>query len=371
MFAKQTDSTTTTTARLSRWALNNAWKLSGLTAIITFIGIFTAVALNLILRPIPSYFFPLFSDVFKYQPEGTILYLSIIATSLLFFLTTSASIRHCLFVISSTAPNTSEEEEYNCQQKQHLHQFYKNINDDEEDISEIVPVSPLPRRRGGPGPGSGTSSGSSSRLVSTRALILFVLISIISFSTIQFPGLYQPIFKHLTAINLKSLFVNVLFYSIVLTWVLAKGFLIWYFLKLQNIPDYDIEQQSRTIYTDSSSPPPRSPYSVQQQHEESSPSPLPEQNTNGLSISDRIKAFASWMIAILRPICLTGQAVCLIKIFGLWLALDTFSISNIRLVKIALLATLAFVEYTTVFFFVFFMTILANDMRSKAPPSHE
>lgn len=127
------------------------------------------------------------------------------------------------------------------------------------------------------------------------------------------------------------------------------GFLVWYFLKLQGIPDRTAPSLPDVIEdVDNSFP------------------QAPEFTTSRARIVHRFRAWAAWCIVILRPICLTGQVVCVIKIVGLWLALDTFSISNIRFVKIALLAALAFAEYTAAFFFAFFMTILAVDMRSKA-----
>lgn len=408
---------------MARWSLNNAWKLAALTAVVTFVGVFVALSLSLLLRPIPSYFFPLMSDVSKYQPEAFILRLAVIVTTALFFATTTATVLHChtLQLFSIDRPNNTNPLP---QQHQHILSFHHHahtdsgvdINVDDLDLSEIVPVSPVTRRR-------------NARFTTTRIFTLLVLVSIVSFATIQF-DLFQPILGYFTAENLKWLLFNIAFYLIVIMWVLAMGFLIWYFLKLQNVPDWPKESSSTANNTSVSSnldvhadllpakvdeilstspsapsmtqyttrkPPPHHHHhhhsqtsSQQFQNTDRDDDDISEQRTEQQSFlsqqeegqaqeqqqqssrpaktfSDHLRAFASWLIAILRPICLTGQAVCIIKIFGLWLALDTFSISNIRLVKLALLATLAFVEYTAAFFFVFFMIILAIDMRAKAP----
>lgn len=133
-------------------------------------------------------------------------------------------------------------------------------------------------------------------------------------------------------------------YTVSFTWCMAMCFLVWYFLKLQTMPDRVVELDADV---------------------EGAIAEVTGPGSGG-SLADKLKTWATWLIVLLRPICLTGQVVCVIKIVGLWLALDTFSISNIRLVKKALLAALAFAEYTAAFFFAFFMTILAVDMRSKS-----
>lgn len=167
--------------------------------------------------------------------------------------------------------------------------------------------------------------------------------------------------------------------------MLAMSFLIWYFLKLQNMPDCP----PPTLPSSSAAPPSThhlnedvvfiddecsddsddiiTPANPCTPPAAAHPRPLSVPGAPSHNIALQLRAFAAWFIVILRPVCLTGQAVCIIKIVGLWLALDTFSISNIRLVKIALLAALAFAEYMAALFFTFFMTILAVDMRSKAP----
>jgi hypothetical protein len=53
----------------------------------------------------------------------------------------------------------------------------------------------------------------------------------------------------------------------------------------------------------------------------------------------------------------------MIKIVGLVFALETFRISRIMLIRTALLAALAFAEYSAAFSFSAFLVILAIDMR--------
>lgn len=334
---------------LSRWALINAWKLAGLTAFVTFSGVFAAVTLSLMLRPIPTYFFPLLSDVSKHQPEAAILHFVAAATTLLFFATTTASILHCHTL------RLFEGDRHAAVPVHHAHcNSGVDLQLDDIDLSEIMPVSPplsTVRRR-------------HSRLFSTRTLTFFLLITLILFSTLQFPGLYDKILKAVRNINPQKLLLDLTFYFLVVIWMLAMCFLIWYFLKLQNIPD----RPPASFGPDSSLSPLHSEPNTLPSFDPTSPPPSQEQPQQfQLRLSDRARSLLAYIIVILRPMCLTGQAVCLIKIFGLWLALDTFTISNIRLVRLALLAALAFAEYTAAFFFAFFMTILAVDMRAKAP----
>jgi hypothetical protein len=65
----------------------------------------------------------------------------------------------------------------------------------------------------------------------------------------------------------------------------------------------------------------------------------------------------------MRPLCLSLQVASMIKIAGLVFALETFRISRIMLIRTALLAALAFAEYSAAFSFSAFLVILAVDMR--------
>jgi hypothetical protein len=67
----------------------------------------------------------------------------------------------------------------------------------------------------------------------------------------------------------------------------------------------------------------------------------------------------SWM----RPLCLSLQVASMIKVVGLVFALETFHISRIMLIRTALLAALAFAEYSAALSFSAFLVILAIDMR--------
>jgi hypothetical protein len=71
------------------------------------------------------------------------------------------------------------------------------------------------------------------------------------------------------------------------------------------------------------------------------------------------RRLVSWM----RPLCLSLQVASMIKIVGLVFALETFRISRIMLIRTALLAALAFAEYSAAFSFSAFLVILAIDMR--------
>lgn len=324
--------------RLSQWATTNAWKLAGLTAIVTFVGVFIAVSLSLLLRPTLSYFFPLLSDVDKHQPEGAILRIAFITATALLFATTFASVLHC----------------------HSLRLFARNPAHDSADGFAGLPAEPtrpddalrldissprdvhcqeiaaLPKRR-------------VPRLNTIQVLILVPICTTIVFSFLQYTGLAAVLSATVQRRHLIKLGV----YVLSATWAVSMLFLVWYFLKLQSMPDR--------------CPPPQPETLPEVDEQDSDVSTFTSPNAR---IVDRFRAWATWLIVILRPICLTGQVVCIIKIVGLWLALDTFSISNIHLVKIALLAALAFAEYTAAFFFAFFMTILAVDMRAKAvhPP---
>lgn len=317
--------------RLSIWAASNAWKLAGLTAIVTFVGVFIAVSLSLLLRPTRSYFLPLLSDVDKHQPEGSILRIAFIAATALLFATTSASLLHChsLRIFSRDAAHNSSDTLENA--------LEPSLPDDafRLDIAhgqELSDTSALPRRR-------------APRLNTIQVLILVPICTTVVFSILQYTGLAAVLSATVHRRNLIKLGV----YVLSATWTMAMCFLVWYFLKLQNMPDRDPLPQSEVI--------PDIP------HQDTDVTTFTSPNAR---IMARFRAWATWLVVVLRPICLTGQVVCVIKICGLWLALDTFSISHIYGVKIVLLAALAFSEYTAAFFFAFFMTILAVDMRAKS-----
>lgn len=322
MHAKSTTLEAGQRRRFSRWAVVHAWKLAGLTAIVTFVGVFIAVTLSLILRPTRSYFFPLLSDVDKYQPEGSILRIALVAATALLFATTTASVLHChslrLFHRDRNVQNDLEEDVCSA-----------------DDTSEITPNTPVIKRR-------------LPRIFSLPLLITLPLSVTVLLTFLQYSGLGNFLYETLH----RRLLFKIALYGLSATWMAAMCFLTWYFLKLQNMPD-------------------RIPLELPDQHTGDTLAETADDIASSASAPravGKLKTFVGWVVVILRPVCLTGQVVCMIKIVGLWLALDTFSISNIRLVKIALLAALAFAEYTAAFFFAFFMTILAVDMRAKALP---
>lgn len=321
--------------RIQRWAFANAWRLSIFTAIVTLVGLFIAVSLSLLLRPTRSYFFPLLSDVDKHHPERAILRLAFFSTTLLLLATTFASILHARSIKTirdrSTASSQSPHEESVALSAAEAIRpvdiaFRGNAvmwpSEPASDV--IVPVTPRRRR------------------VSRLQIIVFfpVLLTIWAIAA-QSPEFSESMSTSMRSIRLETLCT----YTISLAWIAAFCFLVWYFLKLQSIPEPLIEadnEQEVTILGDEQDP-----------------------TSTNLPGVDRMRALVAWAILALRPICLTGQVVCIIKIAGLRLALDTFSISRIRLVRRALLAALAFAEYTAAFFFAFFMAILAVDLRAK------
>ncbi len=61
--------------------------------------------------------------------------------------------------------------------------------------------------------------------------------------------------------------------------------------------------------------------------------------------------------------CVSGNWVCAFKIFGLWMALDNFSIAQRHYIRLGILCTLAFVEYTAVLLFCIFLCMIAIDLR--------
>lgn len=337
--------------QLSRWALINAWRLSGLTALVTLVGMLFPVILSFLLRPTRSYVLPLLSDVTRHQPEGALLRLSICLIAALFFVTTIASILHChtLHIVASAANQNI------FAQHSHAHSSMDIGLGDDLDVSEIAPTSAVPstpRRR-------------SSRFSTTNVLLILSFTAIVSFSALHEPALLFVALKRLRRVNYVKVFVNFGFYMLILFYIFAMSFLTWYFLRLQNLPDCP-----PFILAPASSPvaSPDMDLYVEGPHLSNGNHGNAKKTTVLQSLSQRLRAFFIWLIVLLRPICLTGQAVCVIKIAGLCLALDTFSIANIRIVKITLLAALSFMQYTAVFFFSFFMTILAIDLRSKAPP---
>lgn len=339
-----------TRRQILRWALANAWKLSGLTAVVALVGTMFPVALSLLLRPTPIYWFPLLSDVDRNQPEGSVLRIAIFITSSLFFATTTASILHChtLHLIANTADRNI-----------FTHNLHAHSSMDIEPeglvVPEPVPISPTPptpRRRSG-------------RLSTTNTLLLVSLASIVTFSVMHQPMPLPDIANAVRNIAYMNLLYNLGFYMLIISFILAMSFLIWYFLRLQNLPDCP-PLPPETPISDVSGSPTEELFEKREQLQDDECVTKPQ--TAIAKLSEYSRAFLIWCVVLLRPVCLTGQAVCIIKIVGLWLALDNFSIANIRIVKITLLAALAFMEYTAAFFFSFFMTILAVDMRSKAPP---
>jgi hypothetical protein len=80
-------------------------------------------------------------------------------------------------------------------------------------------------------------------------------------------------------------------------------------------------------------------------------------------LAQRARYFSWYAVGVVRPVCLIAQVVSAIKIVGLVCALNFFSIARIRLINTALLAALAFAEYTAAFFVSFFLVILAIDLR--------
>ena len=312
--------------RISRWAAVNAWKLAGSTALVASVGTFIAVSLSIFLRPTRSYFFPLLSDVDKYQPEASILRLAFVISTALLIATTTASVLHCQSLRLFTRERTS-----------HQSSDFEDILGLENDLLEITP-NPTTKKR-----------LYRLHLTQTQLYIIIALFVTLFFSFIHYSGFLQFLVEVLHRRVVIRLGISI----VIMTWITAMCFLTWYFLKLQNIPDRNVNEYSIQNFSDDS-------------QGEGYSSDETEGNTNNFRLTDHVKSWMAWLVVLIRPICLTGQVVCVIKIFGLWLALDTFSISNIRLVKIALLAALAFAEYTAAFFFAFFMTILAVDMRSKA-----
>lgn len=310
--------------RIPPWAVLHAWKLAGLTALVTFTGVFIAVSLSLLLRPTRSYFFPLLSDVGKHQPEGSILHIAFAVSTALLFATTTASLQHCHALrLFSHQPH-------------HLIHSLEQSNISDDALPDVA-INQNHSKRGPP-------------RVSTRQLIVIVLF-FVAFTSVVFHFLATGSLSDFVFHRYQLLHIGL--YSICAVWVFAMCFLVWYFLKLQQIPDIVHPELPLLLGEDT-------------QSNTSSGDAAARQNQN--RFIQRIKGWASRLIVILRPVCVTGQLASLIKIAGLWLALDSFSISKIKLVKIALLAALAFAEYTAAFFFAFFMAILAIDMRSKAYP---
>lgn len=335
---------------LLRWALANAWRLSGLTAIVALVGTLFPVALSLLLRPTPIYWLPLLSDVDRHQPEGAVLRFAVFIATLLFFATTTASILHChtLHLIASAADRNA-----------FIHNLHAHSSMDiePEDLNamQTEPVSPMPatpRRRPG-------------RLNTTNTLLLASFTAIVIFSAMLQPMLFPGLANRMRNIEYTNLVYNLGFYLLIITSVFAMSFLIWYFLRLQNLPDCP-HLPSATPVSNASPSPTLDLY--EEAEELNADDCMPDRQTTLSRLLGHVRAFLIWCVVLLRPVCLTGQAVCIIKIVGLWLALDNFSIANIRIVKITLLAALAFMQYTAAFFFAFFMTILAVDMRAKAPP---
>lgn len=307
--------------RGSRWLAAHAWKLAGLTAAVAFCGVLVSVLLSLVLRPTRSYFFPLLSDVDKHQPEGAILRIAFVVATCLLVATTSASVLHCQSIRALSLPG-------------HAHADADADADALESDAESDGAAAALRRR--------VARFSNHQLA---ILVPLTLISVASF--MQYTGMAAVLGSSLRRGHITLL--GVWFLSAV--WAAAMVFLMWYFIKLQTMPDnvlpatvaeVDVELDEMVAADDTASfTAPHAP------------------------LFDRLRSWAAWLIVVLRPICLTGQVVCVIKIVGLWFALETFSISNIRLIKITLLAALAFAEYTAAFFFAFFMTILAVDIRAK------
>lgn len=320
------------------WTYANAWKLAALTALTTFLGVFIAVTLSLLLRPTRSYFFPLLSDVDKHHPERFILRLAALSSTLLLVATTTATLLHSrsLKFFRPAHPHADHPQP-------HLISAAETIRPVD------LAFRPHPRSPP-PDPSTPTLLPARRRRLSSLHVLIFVPILLTLALTLTSPFFSATLAHFVTNLHLPTIAL----YLVSFIWCTAMCFLVWYFLKLQSMPDRAL------VLSPSESPPASTTLFPDASPAEIAPVPTPS------TYVQRLKTFAAWLIMVLRPICLTGQVVCVIKIVGLWLALDTFSISNIRLVKRALLAALAFAEYTAAFFFAFFMTILAVDMRAKA-----
>lgn len=311
---------------LSAWLSVHAWKLPGLTAIVLFSGIIFSAAVSLSLRPTRVYVLPLLADIDAHQPERFILRASFAIATALLLATTTASVLH-LWQIYWGGP-----------QQNRLHTSLHHISSLTAHASQLhnglQTNAEVSRRR--------------ATRMSTLQFAIAMCFAVMGGLTIASQsGFLTAIYENLSVGTVRLFAI----YAIFTCWVGAATILTWYFLKLQAIPN-------RTL------PPAASPlFNAGESENEGSAAQLPF----GFSVPNRARDVLSWIVMNLRLICITGQAVCVIKIFGLWFALQNFSISRRRIIKMALLAALAFAEYTAAFFFAFFLTILAVDIRAKSP----
>lgn len=184
--------------------------------------------------------------------------------------------------------------------------------------------------------------------------------------------------------DLESPAALFMLYACGMAWTCMLVFLTWYFLRIQATADDDSDaeigdardpEEGATL----DAPPLTFTLSVSQLTLSSVSSSLISLPGNvsasflrvreiGVEVTaaallPKVKAWMWHCVALFRPICLTAQLVSIIKIAGLLYALHCFSIAEIPIVHIALLAALAFAEYTGAFFVSFFLLILAIDMR--------
>lgn len=286
------------------WLAEHAWQLSGLTALTSSTSFFIAVTCSFSLRPRRPYFFPLLSDVSSYDPEKSILHSGFMLSTVLLLATTVACWKRAAML------------EENCE---------GGVEDGGDGGDDNVGLVRRKTRRFG---------------VTSAVILMFSVLVLGTFAR------SFKIVKIVSGVLTAKRLDTIAFYGLAFVWFSAISYLTWFFFKLETISDHDTcDVEADTEAYDN----------LRLRYQESYQSELRE----------KIHRMFLRLILYLRPLCFTGQVVCLVKIAGLRLALNRFNISKKPLIRLALQTALSFTEYTGAFFFSFFMIMLMIDMRKK------
>lgn len=347
-------------ARLS----SHAWRLAAATAVACFTAFFTAVGLSFVLRPTRTYLFPLLKDVDAFHPESAVLRTGAVLTTALLIATTAATCGlvngYCLTETCSEAYGAPRK--HSTSEKLPVEEIWSESEDVELHISSNLTRSPLhvslsqSHSQGREAPENSLETQVPSHLCThqdfrfrllafgrrnRRTLIVAAILvtagMLVIAQVFEVPAALAT-FSPWSESYVKS---PIVLYICGALWVVLLCFLISYFLKLQATAEFNSDECQGGV-------------------------PITTESDRAARVVFLARKFIFWLVEMLRPMCLTAQLVSVLKIIGLVYALKSFSISKIFLIKIALLAALAFAEYTAAFFLSFFLVILAVDMKRLA-----
>lgn len=348
---------------VAAWLTSHAWKLAAATAIACFTAFFSAVALSFVLRPTRTYLFPLLRDIDAFHPESAVLRMGAALTTALLIATTAATCGlvngYCqgetCAVICTNACETdgletaTSDDPYSESEDVELHlcpNFQCSPRAKVRSVStgalmtEEMQVDALRNHTYSHFSLSASmrhrvaTFGRRNRLSLVVVVIFVTAVCLVIAQAVEIPTAFAT-FASKSDDYLKS---PALLYLCGALWAILLCCLTSYFLKLQATAEISADAIDAAQSCAGA-----------------------DERTSRLVL--HLRKLMLRLVEMLRPMCLTAQLVSVLKIVGLVYALNTFSISKIFLIKIALLAALAFAEYTAAFFLSFFLLILAVDMK--------